>query len=746
MIRFSNLCIVVCLTCLFAIACPSLAANAYVDALAGSGETCSEASPCATIAAGITAVGDGDTVYIKGDPASYDTYTYAENNLLAGNTKAITFQPWNAGEKVAVGGDSANPIFWGVTNGKALAFVNLKITNANAGQYASAIRSTYNGANPASSIDVSGCTLSSAASGGTIIINRSTSLSGAGVTVINSAGPALGLSLSTYTANAVTFAAGSSLQGRPAAGGSPGGVITLSSGSVNQLTLTDTTITTDWTAGLGTSFALYIVGELQSTAIFNNCTIAATGSSSEFAIGVNGGSTGGLLFNNCQFATDAGRIAYIFGTGGQVSEIDLVDCTITTASTSGLMQVATPAALGFCRIEGGSLTSTGNVYTASTGTVSNLLIKNWTCTANSAGSAYIFDLQKGHENVLIDGLTLTGTTSGALFLIGGENTVLGDPVAATATNRFDVINSTFTQNGTGHAALVGRGATPDAHAIYMSLPAWSTELGTPDIGTMIRPTAMNGWWYVCTVSGAVGESEPTWNTTEGGSTVDGSATWRTMRLLFPAGHARFSNNIIRGATAGPAFVSKWFNVEVTNNRITSSAAGATGILLKGARNNLIAHNSVYMPDGTCFTTSSNYSGDAYYGTCQDNVIRDNIFQTDSSTGYSVDLPGSTQSGSIFDHNVYWAPNSHVWRIEGFELDTTPYVEGGMWPEPSIFEYNDQHSLVANPVFLSTSPTHALFLVPSLWSRARNAASMPNMTIGAMQQTSGLQPLYLGGKR
>ncbi len=729
----------------FAATTRAAAADAYVNSLTGSGSTCSEVAPCATVAAGIAAVSDGGTVYIKGDPASYDTYAYAENNLLAANAKAITFRPWNVGEKVQIGGDSANPIFWGVASGKALAFVSLKIANANAGAYACAIRATYNGANPAATLTVDGCVLSSGASNGTVLIHRATALSGAGASITNSAGPAVALQAVGYVVPAITLTAGSTLQGRPPTGGSPNGVIALQSGALDDLTLTDSTILTDWSAGLGTSYAIYVLGNLSGGTI-TDCTIDATGTASESVLGVNTNGVADLTFTGCALSTASGRIAYIQGAGASVSGLRFINCTMVTASTNGVVQVASPASVGTLAFRGGTLATAGVVYVANTGTVSNLMIRDWTCTAPSGGAAYIFNLQQGHDIVSIDGLSLTGATTGALFLIGGENTVLGDPVATTATQRFDVIDSTFVQTGSGHGVLIGRGATRDAHATYMSLPVWSASLGTPALGTMIRPTAMNGWWYVCTVSGAVGASEPPWNTTEGGSTVDGAATWRTMRILFPAGHSRFSRNRVQGSAAGPVLTSKWFNVEITHNLVTSTVTGATGILLKGARENLIAHNTVYMPDGTGLNTYSNYAGDAIYGPVYNCTIRDNIFATDSTTYWAVDIPEGSQINTLCDHNIYWAPRSAAWRFAGYVFDNTPYQEGGIWLTGGVEEENDAHSLVANPVFLSTSPTHALFLVPSIWSRARNAASMPHMSIGAIQQTSGLLPLYLGGKR
>lgn len=58
--------------------------------------------------------------------------------------------------------------------------------------------------------------------------------------------------------------------------------------------------------------------------------------------------------------------------------------------------------------------------------------------------------------------------------------------------------------------------------------AWSTPL-TPAVGDMVVPAVWNGYVYICTVSGAVGGSEPTFGTTEGGSTTDNAATWIAVK-------------------------------------------------------------------------------------------------------------------------------------------------------------------------------------------------------------------------
>lgn len=59
---------------------------------------------------------------------------------------------------------------------------------------------------------------------------------------------------------------------------------------------------------------------------------------------------------------------------------------------------------------------------------------------------------------------------------------------------------------------------------------WSTPR-TPNVGDQIVPTSSNGYYYECTVSGAVGGTEPSWPITIGNTVVDGAATWECIGLV-----------------------------------------------------------------------------------------------------------------------------------------------------------------------------------------------------------------------
>lgn len=51
---------------------------------------------------------------------------------------------------------------------------------------------------------------------------------------------------------------------------------------------------------------------------------------------------------------------------------------------------------------------------------------------------------------------------------------------------------------------------------------------TAALNDYVRPTAPNGRRFICTTAGTTGTTEPTWNTTIGGTTNDGTAVWTTQ--------------------------------------------------------------------------------------------------------------------------------------------------------------------------------------------------------------------------
>jgi len=71
--------------------------------------------------------------------------------------------------------------------------------------------------------------------------------------------------------------------------------------------------------------------------------------------------------------------------------------------------------------------------------------------------------------------------------------------------------------------------------VRKEVTAWSDTMyaiagegGDARIGTVVKPSTENGFWYKATTSGFTSSSEPTWPTALGDTIVDGSITWETV--------------------------------------------------------------------------------------------------------------------------------------------------------------------------------------------------------------------------
>jgi hypothetical protein len=51
------------------------------------------------------------------------------------------------------------------------------------------------------------------------------------------------------------------------------------------------------------------------------------------------------------------------------------------------------------------------------------------------------------------------------------------------------------------------------------------------LGAYIKPTVSNTYYYKCTTAGTTGGTQPTWGTTIGGTTTDGTVTWTNVGLI-----------------------------------------------------------------------------------------------------------------------------------------------------------------------------------------------------------------------
>ena len=78
--------------------------------------------------------------------------------------------------------------------------------------------------------------------------------------------------------------------------------------------------------------------------------------------------------------------------------------------------------------------------------------------------------------------------------------------------------------------------------VRLDPPAWAATTAytvrparDAGLGSVVKPTSANRRHFKCTVAGTSGGSEPTWDTTIGNTTVDGTVTWTTIQALTVTG-------------------------------------------------------------------------------------------------------------------------------------------------------------------------------------------------------------------
>lgn len=117
--------------------------------------------------------------------------------------------------------------------------------------------------------------------------------------------------------------------------------------------------------------------------------------------------------------------------------------------------------------------------------------------------------------------------------------------------------------------------------VRLDPPAWAAltaytvrPVGDAALGSVVKPSPLNNRQFRCTTAGTSGATQPTWNTTIGGTTADGSVVWTTERALTVRGTLThvISPSVFRDSTrAEPA---DWFG-EGRFTILDGDNAGAT---------------------------------------------------------------------------------------------------------------------------------------------------------------------------
>lgn len=181
----------------------------------------------------------------------------------------------------------------------------------------------------------------------------------------------------------------------------------------------------------------------------------------------------------------------------------------------------------------------------------------------AAATGYTRTAIKSSADFAVDNLDLEGIISSAAvteqdlragLYYGAEVLVMACNYASvasgTATLRRGWIGQITVGNGTYVAELrgltdrlqqaIGRVYGRDCGAdlgdtrcgVRIDPPTWQAstaytvrQTGDAKTGSVVKPTTANGRYFRCSVAGTSGGTQPTWNTTLGGTTTDGGVTW-----------------------------------------------------------------------------------------------------------------------------------------------------------------------------------------------------------------------------
>jgi len=156
-------------------------------------------------------------------------------------------------------------------------------------------------------------------------------------------------------------------------------------------------------------------------------------------------------------------------------------------------------------------------------------------------------------------------------------------------------------------------------------------------GQFRRPIIANTFNYEVTTAGTTGTTEPTWDTTLGGTTTDGTVTWTTVSM-------RGNNNIILG-----------YNLQGLANDADTLNIGnvITGDLVTG---NINVSGNINIPTGSNFTingvaigggvTSVNTQTGAVVLTTADISEVTNLYYTDTRVSANTDVSANTAKVGI----------------------------------------------------------------------------------------------------
>lgn len=102
--------------------------------------------------------------------------------------------------------------------------------------------------------------------------------------------------------------------------------------------------------------------------------------------------------------------------------------------------------------------------------------------------------------------------------------------------------------------------------VRLDPPAWAATTGytvrtdkDAGAGSVVKPSVANDRHFKCTTAGTSGGSEPSWNTTLGGTTNDGSVVWTAIYALTVSSTVASASSRTTFACSGLSREDGWFN-------------------------------------------------------------------------------------------------------------------------------------------------------------------------------------------
>ena len=156
--------------------------------------------------------------------------------------------------------------------------------------------------------------------------------------------------------------------------------------------------------------------------------------------------------------------------------------------------------------------------------------KGWTQTTTTPITGTP-DVEQLFEYINSSGTTETISAAGSK-LYSGTTTLTDITGSVTVSDnnwQFQNFNGNVVGFQSGHDPIIYKGSGTFTKLIREGTQ-W-TATTAKGINTSVIPTTDNNLYFEATTSGTTGSTEPTWNTTVGSTTTDGTVTWTTREIV-----------------------------------------------------------------------------------------------------------------------------------------------------------------------------------------------------------------------